>query len=102
MDYRVDILTAEWPGELFLDRRTVANASIGKINRNTNFYERFWNYLEEHDDKRGFEALEILFMAFVRTEDEMVREYDSKIFERFRSKWGSWVEKLKHITHAGN
>ena len=100
LDYRVDILTAEWPGELFLDRRTVANASIGKINRNTNFYERFWNYLEEHNDKRGFEALEILFMAFVRTEDEMVRECDSKIFERFRSKWGSWVEKL--ITHAGN
>ena len=100
LDYRVDILTSEWPGELFLDRRTVANASIGKINRNTNFYERFWNYLEEHNDKRGFEALEILFMAFVRTEDEMVREHDSKLFERFRQKWGSWVEKL--ITHAGN
>ena len=100
LDYRVDILTAEWPGELFLDRRTVANASIGKINRDTGFYERFWNYLEEQEDKRGFEALEILFMAFVRTEDEMVREHDSKIFERFRSKWGSWVEKL--ISHAGN
>ncbi len=100
LDYRVDILTDDWPGELFLDRRSVANSSVGKINRSTLFYEQFWHYLENQDDKKGFEALEILFMAYVRTEDELVREYDRKTFERFRQRWGSWVEKL--ITHAGN
>ena len=99
INYRVDIQTGGWPGDLFLDRRAIANASVGIINRNTEFYERFWHYLEEQDDKKGFEAMEVIIMALVRAEDELVKEYDRKIFEKFRQKWGGWVEKL--IVHAG-
>ena len=99
IDYKVDIQTGDWPGELFLDRRPVANASVGIVNRRSQFYEKFWHYLEQQDDRKGFEALEVLMMALVRSEDELVREYDRKIFERFRSRWGLWVEKL--IQHAG-
>lgn len=100
LDYRVDIMTDDWPGELFLDRRPIANASVGIINRNTKFYEKFWRYLEDHDDKKGYEALEVIMMALVRAEDELVTQYDTKIFERFRQKWGSWIEQL--IPHAGS
>lgn len=99
IEYKVDIQTGDWPGELFLDRRPVANASVGIVNRRSQFYEKFWHYLEQQDDRKGFEALEVLMMALVRSEDELVREYDRQIFERFRSRWGSWVEKL--IQHAG-
>jgi Histidine kinase-, DNA gyrase B-, and HSP90-like ATPase len=94
LDYRVDILTDSWPGDLFLDRRPVANASIGIINRDTNFYEKFWVYLEGQEDKKGFEALEVIMMALVRAEDELVLQYDKRIFERYRSKWSEWVEQL--------
>lgn len=100
LDYRVDITTDEWPGELFLDRKPVANASVGIINRNTQFYEKFWRYLEGQDDKKGYEALEVLMMALIRAEDELALQYDKKTFERFRQKWGGWVEQL--ITHAGS
>lgn len=100
IDYKVDLQTADWPGQLFLDRRPVANASVGIINRNTNFYDKFWVYLEENSDRKGFEALEVLMMSLVRAEDELVREYDREIFERFRERWGFWAEKL--IKHAGS
>lgn len=100
INYRVDIQTGQWPGELFLDRRAIGNASVGIVNRNTQFYEHFWHYLQEHDDRKGFEALEVMMMALVRAEDELVKEYDKKIFDRFRQKWGSWIEKL--IQHAGS
>ncbi len=100
LSYKVDIQTGDWPGELFLDRRPVANASVGIVNRRSQFYEKFWRYLEQQEDHKGFEALEVLIMALVRSEDELVREYDRQIFERFRSRWGSWVERL--IQHAGS
>ncbi len=100
LDYRVDITTAEWPGDLFLDRKPVANASVGIVNRNTQFYEVFWRYLEDLDDRKGYEALEVLMMALIRAEDELSVQYDKRTFERFRQKWGSWVEQL--ISHAGS
>ena len=100
IDYRVDISTDRWPGDLFLDRRLVANASVGIINRDTQFYELFWNYLDEQDDRKGFEALEVLIMALVRAEDELVRTHDKEVFELYRQRWSSWVEQL--IRHAGN
>ena len=100
LEYRVDITTDEWPGDLFLDRRPVANASVGIINRNTQFYEKFWRYLEEQDDKKGYEALEVLMMALIRAEDELAIQLDKKTFERFRAKWGAWVEQL--ISYAGS
>ena len=100
LDYKVDLQTDDWPGSLFLDRKPVANASVGIINRRTKFYEDFWKYLEGHSDHKGFEALEVLMMALVRAEDELVREHDREIFEQFRQKWGYWVQKL--IKHAGS
>lgn len=100
IDYRVDITTDHWPGDLFLDRRPVANASVGIVNRDTEFYEKFWRYLEGLDDKKGYEALEVLMMALIRAEDELAVQYDKKIFEKYRQQWGVWVEQL--ISHAGS
>lgn len=97
--YKVDLTTAGWPGNLFLDRRSVANASVGIVNRDTEFFSQFWDYLEIQNDRKGFEALEILLMAFIRAEDELCLKYDRKTFSDFRNKWGEWVEELIH--HAG-
>jgi hypothetical protein len=92
--YKIDLQSDTWPGNLFLDRKPIANASVGIVNRNTRFYDDFWSYLQEHDDKKGFEALEIMMMALIRAEDELASEYDKKIFEAYRAKWGEWIEKL--------
>ncbi len=100
IDYRVDITTDDWPGDLFLDRKPVANASVGIINRSSLFYEKFWRYLEEHDDKKGHEALEIMMISLIRAEDELATQVDPKLFERFRQKWGTWLEHL--LEHAGS
>lgn len=94
IDYKIDIQSDTWPGNLFLDRKAVANASVGIVNRNTRFYDDFWSYLQEHDDKKGFEALEVMMMALIRSEDELALEYDKKMFETYRAKWGEWIEKL--------
>jgi hypothetical protein len=94
IDYKIDIQSDTWPGNLFLDRKAVANASVGIVNRNTKFYDDFWSYLQEHDDKKGFEALEVMMMALIRSEDELALEYDKKMFETYRAKWGEWIEKL--------
>ena len=100
LDYRVDLLTDSWPGDLFLDRKPVANASVGIINRDTKFYDIFWSHLENHTDKKGHQALEIMMMALVRAEDELVVTYDKKVFERYRAKWSEWIERL--IESAGS
>lgn len=99
IEYKIDLSTAGWPGNLFLDRRSVANASVGIVNRNTEFFRQFWDYLESQNDRKGFEALEILLMAFIRAEDELCLKYDRKTFSDFRNKWGELVEELIH--HAG-
>jgi len=100
IDYKVNLTTDAWPGHLFLERRSIGNSSMGIINRETQFYEKFWRYLEGQSDNKGYEALEVLFMAFIRAEDELVRKYDAKMFSDFRNRWGDLVEELIEI--AGN
>ncbi len=100
VSYRIDLQTAEWPGDLFLDNKLVANATVGIINRKHTFYEKLWRLLEEMGDQRGFEALEIVLMAYCRAEDEMGREIDRDQLEILRNKWGSWLHKL--LPHAGS
>ena len=100
IDYKVDLSTGDWPGSLFLDRKSVANASVGVINTRTKFYEKFWHHLEQQDDQKGFEALEVILMALVRAEDELVREGHKEVFSKYRERWGILVDKL--IDHAAS
>ena len=100
LDYGVDVQTGEWPGSVFLDRKPIANASVGIVNRNSAFYEKFWLYLQEKGDSRGFEGLKVLILALVRAEDESIRRGDEKAVAIFRELWGYWVEQL--IDQAGD
>ena len=100
IEYRVDLSTGDWPGSLFLDRRSVANASVGVINTRTKFYEQFWRHLESQSDQKGFEALEVILMALVRAEDELVREGHKEVFSKYRERWGILVDNL--IDHAAS
>ena len=94
LDNLIEIATFHWPGHVFLDRQPVANGSAAVINRSTVFYEDFWCYLENLDDPRGHEALQVILMAMIRAEDELVTRYPSQIFADFRAKWGEWAARL--------
>ena len=99
IDYKVDLLTDGWPGNLFLARKPVANASIGIINRDTAFYDKFWTHLETSEDQRGFEALQIVMMALIRAEDELqVLMTDKEALETFREKWSAYIDQLLKVT----
>ena len=64
------------------------------INRGTAFYEDFWCYLDNMDDPKGHEALQVILMAMIRAEDELVTRYPGQIFADFRAKWGEWAARL--------
>ena len=98
LDYKVDISKDSWPGNTFLDVQLIANAAVGKINTRSEFYKKFWQHLEDHDDSMGISALEIFTMAYVRTEDEFRPKYGKELFDDFRDRWGVWVNTfLKHL-----
>ena len=90
----IDISLHEWPGDIFLDRQPVANGSAAVINRGTAFYRDFWCYLDNLDDPKGHEALQVILMAMIRAEDELVTRYPKEVFSVFRAKWGEWVARL--------
>ena len=94
IDDRVSLDKSSWPGNTFLDIQTVANAAVGKINTQHEFYDKFWKKLEDNADPMGLNALEVSMLAFVRTEDEFRKEHSPKIFNSFRDRWGYWVNQL--------
>ncbi|MEE9354834.1 MAG: ATP-binding protein [Methylococcaceae bacterium] len=98
LDYKVDLSKGDWAGNTFLDIKLVANAAVGVINTRSDYYKKFWQHLEDHDDAMGISALEIFTMAYVRTEDEFRRKHGAELFEEFRDRWGTWVNTLlKHV-----
>ena len=84
---------------LFLDRKPAGSSSLGIINKNTTFYEKFWKPLEDSPDKRGFDALETIMMALIRAEDELVLSMrDENDLVRFREEWSQKIELLLRNT----
>jgi hypothetical protein len=100
IDYVVELLTNEWPGSIFLDRKLSGAGSAGVLNRGTDFYDHFWEHLKESEDSKGYDALRVVLMAMIRTEDELAAIYDSKIFIRYREKLGEHVEKLLPLINS--
>jgi len=97
LDYKVDLLLGSWPGDLFLDVQFPANGVMGCINREHNFYDTFWSYLEEADDGKAMKAMKILLMSYVRAEDEMLTRYPPENFQKLRNSWGKWCHELLNI-----
>lgn len=94
LDYKVDLKKDAWPGNTFLDVQIIANAAVGSINTRSEYYKKYWQIHEDAEDVMAISALEIITLAYVRSEDEFRRTYESKIFEEFRERWGYWVSYL--------
>ena len=91
----------DWPGSLFIDRRSINGCAVGVINTNTEFFKKFFDVLDKMDDSRPVDALRILIMAYIRAEDEMSisHQLDRQMFEKFRSVWSNHLEALIPIAH---
>lgn len=96
----VDFQKKDWPGTMFLERENMANGVHAQLNIRSGFYKHFYEYLENLDDSKPAEAIKIILMAYVRTEDELALRYDidNEIFPSFRNRWGHWVEELIRIS----
>ena len=94
VDYKVDLQKGSWGGSMFLDISMISNAAVGLINTRSPYYEKFWEHLEDSDDTQGINALKVLMLAYVRTEDELRDSNDARLFEKLRNRWGEWVSDL--------
>jgi len=86
-----------WPGDTFLDVDYKGNSAIGLINRRHAFFTQFYDVLRHQDDQKGFEALKVFLMAFVRCEDVLQQRVDPKTFDLIRNKWGEYLRNLSQI-----
>ena len=74
----------------------MGSGAAGILNIKHPFYKIFYKYLEEQGNPKAMQAMRIILMAFIRTEDELKFEFDkdSIIFNKFRDRWGHWVNEL--------
>ncbi len=100
IDRIVDFQLKSWPGSMFLERDNMANGVHAQLNIRSAFYKHFYDYLEGLDDSKPAEAVKIILMAYIRTEDELAIRYDpdDEIFPAFRERWGHWVQELIKIS----
>ena len=68
---------------IFIQARMSSSRTPGKV-------------LEDIEDATGENALKLLMMAYVRTEDELSQKHDpeGELFDEFRDRWGHWVNEL--------
>ena len=98
LDYTIDIIKGEWPGNMFLDVQMIANAAVGVVNTRSPYYQKFWGFLEDADDDQAINALKVFIMAYIRTEDELRVKRVQQEFEEFRDRWGYWVSHfMKYV-----
>ena len=98
LNYKVNLAVGSWIGDVFLDKQNIGNGATGIINKRSNFFKTFYEYLNSQTDKKGVDALRILLMAYIRAEDELSNKYEESEFEDLRKQWGKYMELL--VKHA--
>lgn len=96
MERVIEFAKDDWAGSTFLDHKPMGMGSTAIINTRSKFYKHFYEVLEDIEDATGENALKLLLMAYVRTEDELSQKHDpeGELFDEFRDRWGHWVNEL--------
>ena len=86
----------------FFTIEVVGTTATIKINTNHTFYEMMYKPLEESEDKRITEVLDLMLLSWARLEDELVvKDIDQKDFIKIRDRWGQHLsdtlERLNKI-----
>lgn len=93
----VNIAEGEWPGDVFLDVEFKGGGAVGKVNRRHPFFTHFYDSLRNSGDKHGFQALQVLLLALVRTEDVLGDQLPDGTFDKLRTKWGEYIKNFDDI-----
>ena len=78
--------------------------AVIKINVNHNFYDLMYKPLEDADDKKLAEILDLLLMSWTRLEDELVvQDIEQKDFSKIRDRWGQHLtDTLDRLNKVNN
>ena len=88
IDFDFDV----WPGEQFFTIETRGDTLVVVINKKHSFYTELYEPLCMEDDSKLSDAIDLMMMAYARTEDELY-SYEDELQE-IRSKWGRYVQKF--------
>ena len=98
----VSIEKGSWDGSQFFTIEVVGTTAVVKINVNHKFYDLMYKPLEDSEDKKLAEILDLLLMSWTRLEDELVvQDIEQKDFSKIRDRWGQHLtdtlDKLNKI-----
>jgi hypothetical protein len=89
IDFDFDV----WPGEQFFTIETRGETLVVVLNKKHSFYTELYEPLcVDENDSRLSDALDLMMMAYARTEDELF-SYEDELQE-IRSRWGKYVQKF--------
>jgi len=95
----VSVQEGSWEGNQFFTIEVVGSTAVVKINVNHPFYEMMYQPLQEADDKKNAEILDLLLMSWTRLEDELiVTDIEPDAFAKIRDRWGQHLtDTLKQL-----
>lgn len=81
-----------WPGSQFFSVKTTGKTCTLQINRDHPFYNEMYEPLLMASDNRMIEALDLLLMAYARTQDELY--HLSAEIDEINETWGAYLKKF--------
>ncbi len=85
----VSIEKGSWEANQFFTIEVTGATAVVKVNTSHPFYEMMYKPLEESDDKKITEVLDLILMSWARLEDELVvKDIEQNDFVRIRDRWG--------------
>jgi len=85
----IDIEFSSWPGEQFFSIEARGATSVVIINKKHPFYTELYEPLSK-DDPKLTDAIDLMMMAYSRTEEELY-SYEDEL-EKIRSSWGGHLQ----------
>ncbi len=87
---KIEIEFDSWPGEQFFTIATRGGTAVVTINQKHLFYQELYEPLKENPSL--IDAINLIMMAYARTEEELYNDADT--LEKVRSRWGSYIQDL--------
>lgn len=92
LDMQVEKTFHNWPGSQFFSIQTTGKTCTLQINRGHPFYSEMYEPLLKEVDSRFVDALDLLMMAYARTQDELY--HLSSEIDEVNETWGAYVKKF--------
>lgn len=86
---KIEIEFGHWPGEQFFSIETYGSTPVITINKKHPFYTELYKPLAQ-EGSHITDAIDLMIMAYARTEDELYSYSDE--LEKIRSRWGGHVQ----------